>query len=105
MRKLTASIWQHDWLALSVTATMTAVASNRRPRRSRDNRKSSPARRQLRRHTMDQSSTGGLAREGLDQVPVAAHSVVETYLQKLTQDRQLGPIPQDDQYFLGAWIQ
>jgi hypothetical protein len=27
--------------------------------------------------------------------------VVETYLQDLTQDAQLGPIPQDDHYFLG----
>src|SRR5271166_5580758 len=27
--------------------------------------------------------------------------VVETYLQNLTQDAQLGPIPQDDHYFLG----
>jgi hypothetical protein len=27
--------------------------------------------------------------------------IVETYLQNLTQDPQLGPIPQDDRYFLG----
>ena len=27
--------------------------------------------------------------------------IVETYLQNLTQDAQLGPIPQDDHYFLG----
>ncbi len=27
--------------------------------------------------------------------------VVETYLQNLTQDAQLGPVPQDDHYFLG----
>ena len=27
--------------------------------------------------------------------------VVETYLQNLTQDPQLGPVPQDDHYFLG----
>src|SRR5208337_2360597 len=27
--------------------------------------------------------------------------IVETYLQDLTQDPQLGPIPQDDHYFLG----
>jgi hypothetical protein len=27
--------------------------------------------------------------------------MVETYLQNLTQDPQLGPIPQDDHYFLG----
>src|SRR5271169_5104474 len=27
--------------------------------------------------------------------------IVETYLQNLTQDKQLGPIPQDDHYFLG----
>jgi hypothetical protein len=27
--------------------------------------------------------------------------IVETYLQDLTQDAQLGPIPQDDKYFLG----
>ena len=27
--------------------------------------------------------------------------IVETYLQNLTQDPQLGPIPQDDHYFLG----
>jgi hypothetical protein len=27
--------------------------------------------------------------------------LVETYLQNLTQDPQLGPVPQDDHYFLG----
>src|ERR1700674_5077332 len=27
--------------------------------------------------------------------------IVETYLQNLTQDPQMGPIPQDDHYFLG----
>jgi hypothetical protein len=27
--------------------------------------------------------------------------IVETYLQNLTQDKQLGPVPQDDHYFLG----
>ena len=27
--------------------------------------------------------------------------IVETYLQNLTQDPQLGPVPQDDHYFLG----
>jgi Peptidase family M48 len=27
--------------------------------------------------------------------------IVETYLQNLTQDTQLGPVPQDDRYFLG----
>jgi hypothetical protein len=52
--------------------------------------------------TMDQVVDRAIMREK-DLVKFLAQRtpVVETYLQNLTQDPQLGPIPQDDRYFLG----
>jgi hypothetical protein len=52
--------------------------------------------------TMDQVVDRAILREK-DLVKFLAQRtpVVETYLQNLTQDPQLGPIPQDDRYFLG----
>jgi len=74
MRKLIGKYMSSmNWLALVLfTATMTAVASNRPSRRSRDNR--SPARPPpiwRRQPPWIRSSTAWSAREGLDQVPVA----------------------------------
>ena len=52
--------------------------------------------------TMDQVVDRFLEREkGLIKMLAARTPVVETYLQNLTQDTQLGPVPKDDRYFLG----
>ena len=52
--------------------------------------------------TMDQVVDRTIMREKeLIKFLSARTPVVETYLQNLTQDPQLGPIPQDDRYFLG----
>ncbi|HKC00318.1 MAG TPA: M48 family metalloprotease [Terriglobales bacterium] len=52
--------------------------------------------------TMDQVVDRVIAREkDLIKFLTPRTPIVETYLQNLTQDPQLGPIPQDDHYFLG----
>jgi hypothetical protein len=52
--------------------------------------------------TMDQVVDRVIAREkDLIKFLSPRTPIVETYLQNLTQDPQLGPIPQDDHYFLG----
>jgi len=52
--------------------------------------------------TMDQVVDRVIARESdLIKFLSPRTPIVETYLQNLTQDPQLGPIPQDDHYFLG----
>src|SRR6202162_2799349 len=52
--------------------------------------------------TMAQVVDRVIAREqGLIKFLSARTPIVETYLQDLAQDPQLGPIPQDDHYFLG----
>ena len=52
--------------------------------------------------TMDQVVERVVAREKeLVKMLAPRTPLVETYLQNLTQDPQLGPIPQDDRYFLG----
>jgi hypothetical protein len=52
--------------------------------------------------TMDQVVDRFIEREkGLIKMLSARTPVVETYLQNLTQDTQLGPVPKDDRYFLG----
>jgi hypothetical protein len=52
--------------------------------------------------TMDQVVDRVIMREnGLIKFLSPRTPIVETYLQNLTQDTQLGPVPQDDHYFLG----
>jgi len=52
--------------------------------------------------TMDQVVDRTIEREkALTKFLATRTPVVETYLQNLTQDPQLGPIPKDDRYFLG----
>jgi hypothetical protein len=52
--------------------------------------------------TMDQVVDRFIEREkGLIKMLSSRTPVVETYLQNLTQDTQLGPVPKDDRYFLG----
>ncbi len=52
--------------------------------------------------TMDQVVDRFIEREkGLAKMLATRTPIVETYLQNLVQDPQLGPIPKDDRYFLG----
>src|SRR5258708_32971795 len=52
--------------------------------------------------TMDQAVNLFIEREhGLIKVLASRTPVVETYLQNLTADPQLGPVPSGDHYFLG----
>ena len=52
--------------------------------------------------TMDQVVDRFIEREkGLAKMLATRTPIVETYLQNLIQDPQLGPIPKDDRYFLG----
>src|ERR1700727_508985 len=52
--------------------------------------------------TMDQVVDRFIEREhGLMKVLATRTPVVETYLQNLTADPQLGPVPSEDHYFLG----
>ncbi len=52
--------------------------------------------------TMDQVVDRVIEREkGLIKMMAPRTPVVETYVQNLTQDTQLGPVPSDDRYFLG----
>ena len=52
--------------------------------------------------TMDQVVDRVIEREkGLIKMMAPRTPVVETYVQNLTQDPQLGPVPSDDRYFLG----
>ncbi len=52
--------------------------------------------------TMDQVVDRFISREhGLMKMLGTRNPLVETYLQNLTADPQLGPVPKDDRYFLG----
>jgi hypothetical protein len=52
--------------------------------------------------TMDQVVDRVIEREkGLIKMMTPRTPVIETYVQNLTQDTQLGPVPSDDRYFLG----
>src|SRR5437868_15329777 len=52
--------------------------------------------------TMDQVVDRFIEREkGLIKMLSARTPVIETYVQNLTQDTQLGPVPSNDRYFLG----
>jgi len=52
--------------------------------------------------TMDQVVDRVIEREkGLIKMMAPRTPVIETYVQNLTQDTQLGPVPSDDRYFLG----
>jgi hypothetical protein len=52
--------------------------------------------------TMDQVVDRFIEREkGLAKMLATRTPIVETYLQNLVQDPQLGPVPKDDRYFLG----
>ena len=105
MRKLIGKYMSSmNWLALVLfTATMTAVAQQPASAPQSGQPQSSPAAANLAAPTtMDQVVDRVVLREkDLIKFLSPRTPVVETYLQNLTQDPQLGPIPQDDHYFLG----
>ncbi len=102
-----------NWLVLALAAmTITAVAQQ--PASAQQNlqavsatqpgaAQAAPDQTNLARPaTMDQAVDRVIAREkDLIKFLSPRTPIVETYLQDLTQDPQLGPIPQDDHYFLG----
>ena len=93
-----------QWIILAlVVLTMTAVAQqaasapqNPQPAAASQTATQAPP------TTMDQVVDRVVAREKeLIKLLAPRTPLVETYLQNLQQDPQLGPIPQDDRYFLG----
>src|ERR1035441_3989724 len=110
MRKVMGNM---NWLVLALAAmTITAVAQQ--PGSAQQNlqavsaplpgqAQAAPDQTNLARPaTMDQAVDRVIAREkDLIKFLSPRTPIVETYLQDLTQDPQLGPIPQDDHYFLG----
>ncbi len=110
MRKVMGNM---NWLVLALAAmTITAVAQQ--PASAQQNlqavsaplpgqAQAAPDQTNLARPaTMDQAVDRVIARENnLIKFLSPRTPIVETYLQDLTQDLQLGPIPQDDHYFLG----
>jgi hypothetical protein len=93
-----------NWIILAVLAvTLTAAAQPSKPATQ-----TSPAGQTAQVSnlpqptTMDQVVDRAILRENnLIKFLSPRTPIVETYLQNLTQDPQLGPIPQDDHYFLG----
>src|SRR5271165_3572727 len=103
MRKVMSNM---NWMVLAVLAlTMTAVAqqSASAPQNPQPVAATQPSQSNLAAPTtMDQVVDRVIMREqDLIKFLSPRTPVVETYLQNLTQDPQLGPIPQDDHYFLG----
>ena len=96
-----------NWMVLALAVlTMTAVAQTAAsaPQNPQPAAASQPAPTQSAAAptTMDQVVDRVVEREkGLVKLLAPRTPLVETYLQNLQQDPQLGPIPQDDRYFLG----
>ncbi|MBZ5549332.1 MAG: M48 family metalloprotease [Acidobacteriia bacterium] len=101
-----------NWIVLALlVVTMTAAAQqpasapqNPQPVSASQTTPSQPAAQaaQAPPTTMDQVVDRVIGREKeLVKFLAPRTPLVETYLQNLTQDTQLGPIPQDDRYFLG----
>ena len=99
-----------NWMVLALLAvTMTAAAQQPAPApaNSQAEKTAQPASGQPQTTlapptTMDQVVDRVILRENdLIKFLAPRTPIVETYLQNLTQDPQLGPIPQDDHYFLG----
>ncbi len=92
-----------NWIVLAVLVlSMTAVAQQPAP--APQNPPPAPAAQPTRAAplTMDQVVERVVEREkGLIKLLASRTPVVETYVQDLTQDPQLGPIPKSDHYFLG----
>src|SRR5215471_1174068 len=92
-------------LALAITAAaQDAAPQNPQPASAPQSAPAQPAAQQPQAApvTMDQVVVRVIEREqALIKYLTTRTPVVETYLQDLTQDPQLGPIPKDDRYFLG----
>src|SRR5260370_6079940 len=110
MRKVMGNM---NWLVLALVA-MTIMAMAQQPASAPQNpqavsatqpgaAQAAPNQTNLARPaTMDQAVDRVIAREkDLIKFLSPRTPIVETYLQDLAQDPQLGPIPQDDHYFLG----
>src|SRR5262252_3583918 len=88
-------------LVLFVTVTM-AVAQQPAASAPQNSQPAAAAQPQGPPTTMDQVVDRTIQREqALIKFLAPRTPVVETYLQNLTQDTQLGPVPVDDRYFLG----
>ncbi len=91
------------WMIVALAVvTMTAVAQQAAPAPQNPQPAASQIAPQGPPTTMDQVVDRVVAREkDLIKMLAPRTPLVETYLQNLQQDPQLGPIPQDDRYFLG----
>jgi len=95
------------WMVLivAVTAVLTMTAAAQQTSSASQNPQAAanqPAATQAAPTTMDQVVDRVIEREkGLVKMLAPRTPLVETYLQNLQQDPQLGPIPQNDRYFLG----
>jgi hypothetical protein len=92
-----------NWIVLAlVVLTMTAVAQQAAPAPQNPQPASASQPAQAPPTTMDQVVDRTIDRErALIKFLAPRTPLVETYLQNLQQDPQLGPIPQNDRYFLG----
>ncbi len=93
-----------NWIILAVLAvTLTAAAQQSTPATQNSQTGQTAQVSNLPQPTtMDQVVDRAILRENnLIKFLSPRTPIVETYLQNLTQDPQLGPIPQDDHYFLG----
>ncbi len=91
------------WIILAlVVLTITAVAQQAAPTPQNPQPAAASPAAQAQPVTMDQVVDRVVEREkALIKLLAPRTPLVETYLQNLQQDPQLGPIPQDDRYFLG----
>ncbi len=115
MRKLMSKFMSTNWMILALLAVpMTAVAQQsastpHNPQPAAATQPGKPTAQPIQTSTnlappttMDQVVDHVILREkDLIKFLSSRTPVVETYLQNLMQDPQLGPIPQDDHYFLG----
>ena len=108
MRRVMRNVMSNmSWLVLALLAlSLTAAAQQSAPPPQNPQTAAAsqpaPAQNLAPPTTMDQVVDRVILREkDLIKFLSARTPVVETYLQNLTQDPQLGPIPQDDHYFLG----
>src|SRR5271156_5423902 len=109
-RVMSKSMSNMNWLVLALLSlTMTAAAqqSASAPQNTQPVAATQPAQTAAQANlapptTMDQVVDRVIMREkDLIKFLAPRTPIVETYLQNLTQDKQLGPVPQDDHYFLG----
>jgi peptidase M48-like protein len=99
-----ASQWMITALLLSVSAfgQVAPSAQSTQPAQATASASAAPAQPQAAPNTLDQVVDRIIAREnGLMDMLKTRTPIVETYLQNLQLDTQMGPVPKDDRYFLG----